>query len=264
MWFTSIIYILAGLGLLFLLRILMDTPTRQEERGFWDISHPFHIRFIKLNSGDKNLAEWAERKKIVSYIPRYWRRVYFSHRDLLMIDDRNYREYTLRNRRRLKKALIYHEDVLDFGGQATFLYNEPRISDRRVVHNRAGSEMSLLHTTDLAKTPILRPSDPKAKTVYISNNVTYIGRSRANDLVLHDHTVEPYHAKILFVLGRAKLINLSKEGTTFVNSKRIEEMYLGNNDEIGFNSQKFYFKQINSVNISAKDKLDEWRLTGGN
>ncbi|MCD6297094.1 MAG: FHA domain-containing protein [Deltaproteobacteria bacterium] len=91
-----------------------------------------------------------------------------------------------------------------------------------------------------------------------------IGRSRNNDLILHDHTVSRHHAEILETKKGYFIGDLGSYNKTTVNGKSIESVFLKHGDKIQLGLTKLSFlestatpdKAGESLIISAED-LDE-------
>ncbi len=69
-----------------------------------------------------------------------------------------------------------------------------------------------------------------------------IGRSPANDIVLHDAKVSRQHAEVQIVGGRFVIVDLESSNGTFVGGKKIAEHTLNPGDEIRIGKTTFVFK----------------------
>ncbi|MCP4754022.1 MAG: FHA domain-containing protein [Proteobacteria bacterium] len=98
-----------------------------------------------------------------------------------------------------------------------------------------------VHGKILKKSPKLIPLEPRAKTFYLTKNITFIGHSEINDLIPKSKAVSPMHSRIERVAGKFKLVDLNSQNGTFVNGRRIDSKFLRDGDEISFESVKYTF-----------------------
>lgn len=94
---------------------------------------------------------------------------------------------------------------------------------------------------------VLVEGDPaRIGTVYqLQDNVTSIGRSAENDIIVSDEAVSSQHAKIRIEDGKFVLYDLVTTNGTFVNGKRIVNQEIKENDEIRLAEKTvFVFKTI--------------------
>ena len=85
-------------------------------------------------------------------------------------------------------------------------------------------------------------------------NVTSLGHSEINDVVLKTDQIALKHAKIIRVGGQYKAQNLSGLEGTFVNNRRIEQRFLRDGDEISIGNYKFKFSIGKNTSNKKHDK----------
>ena len=92
--------------------------------------------------------------------------------------------------------------------------------------------------------PMIRIRGPEGgiSTFSIQQKEVSIGRSRDNDVVLKDHAVSRYHAKLVDTARGYLLTDLGSFNGTEVNRKSIQGVLLNNGDEIGIGHTKILFR----------------------
>lgn len=166
-----------------------------------------------------------------------------------LMEDKNYRNALLVNRRRMRRTLLRNGDVLDLG-DLTLLYRDHRepslIRHASVTPGEGKSQIKF----DRPKGPVrkgvgmLTSDQLTNRPFYLTKNVIYIGRSESNDLTIKSRAVYYRHAKIEKVGGRYKMKDLSILGNTFVNNRRIEQRFLKDGDEISIEMHRFKFQIV--------------------
>ncbi len=166
-----------------------------------------------------------------------------------LMEDKNFRNALLVNRRRVRRTLLKDGDVLDLG-DLTLLYRDNRASPVIRYSPVTPPEGKVQIKFDRPRGPIRRgqpmlvsESQP-ARSFYIAKNLVFIGRSEDNDLVIKSQNVLNRHAKIERIGGRYKLQDLSTGGNTYVNGRRAEQRYLREGDEISFDAHRFKFTLV--------------------
>ena len=176
------------------------------------------------------------------------------HQNSFLLEDKNYKNALLINRRRSHRILLTNDDILDVG-EMVLLYRNPEFSFNNLNRNLDGS---LELTTASAKLkgpvqkgiPILTFLGSQQKIPLIRNMNT-MGTSNTNDIVIESNEVASRHAKIYKVGETWKIQNLHIYETTSVNGRRIDQRFLQDGDEltigdvlIRFNFSKNKFRQI--------------------
>ncbi|MDH4121366.1 MAG: FHA domain-containing protein [Deltaproteobacteria bacterium] len=169
-----------------------------------------------------------------------------------LLEDKNYRNVLLVNRRRVRRTLLKDGDLLDVG-ELTLVYRDIR------VQHHASTSPGESHQVEQEKAylrfhrprgpirkgiPMLIPHQMPNRVYYMTKNMMFIGRSESNDLVVKAANIHLRHAKILRVGGRYKLLDLALAGSTFVNNRRVEQKFLKDGDELAFDLQKFRFQLV--------------------
>ncbi len=166
-----------------------------------------------------------------------------------LMEDKNFRNALLVNRRRVRRTLLKDGDVLDLG-DLTLLYRDHRASPviryspvtppEGKVQIKFGRPRGPIRRG----LPVLVSETQPPRNFYIAKNLVFVGRSEDNDLVIKSQNVLNRHAKIERVGGRYKLQDLSSGGNTYVNGRRVEQRYLREGDEIAFDAHRFKFSLL--------------------
>ena len=186
------------------------------------------------------------------------------HQNSFLLEDKNYKNALLINRRRSHRIVLTNNDILDIG-EMVLLYQNPCLSFDNLNRNLEGSKE--LHAAS-AKikgpvqkgTPILTFLISKQQIPLI-RNLNTIGASNSNDIVVESNEVASRHAKIYKVGQTWKIQNLHIHETTSVNGRRIDQRFLQDGDEVAigdllirFNLSKNKFRQIPRQKIEAVKK----------
>lgn len=163
-----------------------------------------------------------------------------------LMEDKNYRNALLVNRRRVRRTLLRDGDVLDLG-DLTLLYRDNRAS--KIVRfasitpaeGKSQIKFQRLRGPIRRGIPMLVPEQSPGRVFYVTKNKIYIGRSENNDLVIKSRNVYYRHAKLEHVGGRWKLQDLSILGNTYVNNRRVEQRFLKDGDEVAIETHRFKF-----------------------
>ncbi|HUJ76851.1 MAG TPA: FHA domain-containing protein [bacterium] len=166
-----------------------------------------------------------------------------------LMEDKNFRNALLVNRRRVRRTLLKDGDVLDLG-DLTLLYRDNRNSNANRFVPTTPPEGKVVIKFNRVRGPLRRgmPSltaeSQPTRSFFVSKNLVFIGRSEENDLIIKSEHVSARHAKVERVGGRYKLQDLSQSGNTFVNGRRVEVRYLREGDEISIDGQRFKFSFV--------------------
>ena len=187
------------------------------------------------------------------------------HKNSFLLEDKNYKNALLINRRRSHKILLTNEDILDVG-EMVLLYRNPDLSFNNLNRNLDGS-LELPAASAKLKgpvqkgTPILTFLGSQQKIPLIRNMNT-MGTSNSNDIVIESNEVASRHAKIYKVGQTWKIQNLHIHETTSVNGRRIDQRFLQDGDEvtigdvlIKFNLSKTKLRQIPRQKIEITQKI---------
>ena len=157
------------------------------------------------------------------------------HKNSFLLEDRNYKNALLVNRRRSHKILLANDDILDVG-EMVLLYRNPDLSFDYINSNQEGiaelnAESSKIKGPVQKGTPILTFLGSQQKIPLIRNTNT-MGKSNSNDVVIESNEVASRHAKIYKVGETWKIQNLHIHETTSVNGRRIDQRLLQDGDEV--------------------------------
>lgn len=163
------------------------------------------------------------------------------------LEDKNYKNALLINRRRVRRTLLRHGDILDIGEMTLIFLNN-------IDPPKPATELDIQDPVPVYFDKPLGPIRKKIGTLinmgmreeyYLVKNITFIGRSKTNNIVLNSSQIALRHAKIMRVGTQYKLVSLSNQEGTFVNRRRVEQRFLKEGDEISFENCQFRFRMLN-------------------
>lgn len=230
--------------LLFYLGKLTYLPKMEKEPGFRVITVNHVPKFFPLAETTENMepvvtALADKNTNVYSNLAK----ITITHKtNRFLVEDKNFKNSILINRRRSRRSFLHHDDVLDMG-ELTLIYvdpfnQEPRTETEKSKFFRRNSKVTGKVLDNCAT---LIPADSRSKTFFLTKNLTFIGRSDTNDLITKNKMVSLKHAKIERVAGKHKLVDMSSLSGTFVNGRRIEERYLKEGDELTFESVRYRY-----------------------
>jgi len=233
----SLIIISLGLmGLNYYLTNRMPTKVCLNEITNLDQSHK-----IELKKDFKNLYDLFSALGFKMQNQKQYERVLINYNDgYFTLEDKNFKSFCFKNRRRFRKTLLKHEDIIDIGTRA-FIVSDPNREEAPIKRRLKRSNLSKHNLETITNYPILQPLDAKQKPFYIDKNQVYIGRSKSNDLVIRSPNVSVRQAMIQLENGKARIFSLTNEESIYVNGKRIDMCNLQNKDEVAFNNHKYKF-----------------------
>ena len=186
------------------------------------------------------------------------------HQNSFLLEDKNYKNALLIDRRRSHRILLTNDDILDVG-EMVLLYRNPDLSFNNLNRNLDGSLVlppasAKLNGPVQKGTPILTFLGSQQK-IPLVRNLNTVGTSNSNDIVIESNEVASRHAKIYKVGETWKIQNLHIHETTSVNGRRIDQRFLQDGDEvtlgdvlIRFNISKTKFRQMPRQKIEATQK----------
>ena len=189
------------------------------------------------------------------------------HQNSFLLEDKNYKNALLINRRRSHRILLTNDDILDVG-EMVLLYRNPDLSFNNLNRNLDGSLVLPAASAKLKGpiqkgTPILTFLGSHQK-IPLVRNLNTMGTSNSNDIVIESNEVASRHAKIYKVGETWKIQNLHIHETTSVNGRRIDQRFLQDGDEmtlgdmlIRFNISKTKFRQMPRQKIEATEKTQK-------
>ena len=167
------------------------------------------------------------------------------HQNTFVLEDKNYKNALLINRRRSHRTVLCDNDVLDVGEMILLFRNH--VVPAGTIHRPASKDLQLPIVGIIPKgpvqkmTPILTVSGSTQKIPLVRNLIT-IGSSNSNDIIVEGDEVALRHAKIYKVGASWKIQNLLIQETTTVNGRRIDQRFLQDGDEVTVGGIMFKFK----------------------
>ncbi|MBT7809889.1 MAG: FHA domain-containing protein [Deltaproteobacteria bacterium] len=167
------------------------------------------------------------------------------HKNTFVLEDKNYKNALLINRRRSHRTVLCDNDVLDVGEMILIFRNN--VVPAGSIHRPASKDLQLPIVGIIPKgpvqkmTPILTFSGSTQKIPLIRNLIT-IGSSNSNDIIVKGNEVALKHVKIYKVGASWKIQNLLTQETTTVNGRRIDQRFLQDGDEVTVGDSTFKFK----------------------
>lgn len=220
----------------------IDSPgfeiiTDSEKRQFIPLTQKYQqLDFVTKIKTEGSLRLSANLNKVSLSIRRFG----------YLMEDRNFRNALLVNRRRVRRTVLKDGDVLDLG-DLTLIYRDNRIPPLKRHAPVTPPEGKVSIKFERPRGPVRRGTGvliwggQPSRSFYLTQNMMYVGRSEGCDLVIKAKNVEYRHAKIEKVGHRIKLINLSPSGNTYVNNRRVDIRFLKDGDEISFDNHKFKY-----------------------
>ena len=265
--YESLLELAVTFLLVFALRLLQKPKTRTPSGpGFQLLNIGEQGMFIPLKPEVQTLELLSEKNTSKKYrLSANLNRVTLTpHQNSFLLEDKNYKNALLINRRRSHRILLTNDDILDVG-EMVLLYRNPDLSFNNLNRNLDGS-LELPAASAKLKgpvqkgTPILTFLGSQQKIPLI-RNLNTMGTSNSNDIVFESNEVASRHAKIYKVGETWKIQNLHIHETTSVNGRRIDQRFLQDGDEvtlgdvlIRFNISKTKFRQMPRQKIEATQK----------
>ena len=186
------------------------------------------------------------------------------HQNSFLLEDKNYKNALLINRRRSHRILLSNDDILDVG-EMVLLYRKTDLSFNNLNRNLDGS-LELTAASAKIKGPVQKGTPiltflGNQQKIPLVRNLNTLGTSNSNDIVIESNEVSSRHAKIYKVGEIWKIQNLHIHETTSVNGRRIDQRFLQDGDEvtlgdvlIRFNISKTKSRHIHKQKIEATKK----------
>ena len=179
------------------------------------------------------------------------------HQNTFLLEDKNYKNALLINRRRSHRTILCDNDVLDVG-EMILLYCNNDVPDGKIQH-QTRVDLQLPITGVIPKgpvkkgTPILTIAGIQQE-IPLVRNLNTLGTSSSNDVIVVSNEVSLRHAKIYRVGQSWKIQNLLTHETTLVNGRRIDQRFLQDGDEIAIGDIFFKFR-ISKAQMKQVRKL---------
>ncbi|KAK3584284.1 hypothetical protein CHS0354_035365 [Potamilus streckersoni] len=164
----------------------------------------------------------------------------YEPRGITLIDN-NMKNSLYVNRRRFKKVHLKDGDLLEAGDIKLIFIDDEHAYGFNSGIKADRFDRKNLKTRMPEHLPSLVSFDNRKKHTYLTKNLTYIGKSETNDIVLKVRDVGYRHAVIRRISGKYKLTDLTSKSGTYINGKRYDEKFLTHGDEITFDTAKFKF-----------------------
>ncbi len=259
--FYELLLIFCGiiLTLYILWYIMKPKPQIFTEPGFKIINLKNNHYFTPLKSESQSLEFLEDLEVSKSYrLSGNLNRVILSpHKNTFLLEDKNFKNALLINRRRLHRKVLYDNDLLDIG-EMVLLYSNNLFHEKNFQRASHINYQSVYQSTKpkgpIQKcVPFLKVSGSKQEIPLVKNMNT-IGTSKINDIVIESDEVALRHAKINKVGQSWKIQNLQNHENTSVNGRRIDQRFLKEGDEVAIGD--FFFKfSTNKSQIKRQKKI---------
>lgn len=171
------------------------------------------------------------------------------------LEDKNYKNALLINRRRVRRTQLKDSDLLDIG-EMTLIYRNHQAGQFMTQGRDDEEEQTDSNKKEVIEVLVEKPKGPIRKgipqllqedrklEIPLMHNITYFGSSTYNNIILKGQNIAGKHAKISRIGSQYKIQDLGSQEGTYINGRRIEQRFLRDNDEIIIDSVKFKFKFI--------------------
>ena len=232
--------LLLGGVLLLLTAKLRTSRSNSGGQSYFELISP-QVRIRKLVIPEKNSAmsflesvAVAEKLRLPGNVSRVWLK---HDGENLLLEDNNYKNALLVNRRRSKRRVLQHNDILDMG-EVVLRFVSPRTA------RSVASPQTSLYNADFKFSEPEKPRGPLRKDKLVltisgrkgsfplTKNLFFIGESEINDLVIKGEDTYPKHAKIQKIGKLYQIVNLANSDSTQVNGRRISQKFLRDGDAL--------------------------------
>ena len=232
--------LLLGGVLLLLTAKLRTSRSNSGGQSYFELISP-QVRIRKLVIPGKNSAmsflesvAVAEKLRLPGNVSRVWLK---HDGENLLLEDNNYKNALLVNRRRSKRRVLQHNDILDMG-EVVLRFVSPRTA------RSVAPPQTSLYNADFKFSEPEKPRGPLRKDKLVltisgrkgsfplTKNLFFIGESEINDLVIKGEDTYPKHAKIQKIGKLYQIVNLANSDSTQVNGRRISQKFLRDGDAL--------------------------------
>ena len=258
-FFESLLIFCVVLFLLFILWYLSKpNPKIFSVPGFKLININENKNFVNLKSEIQSLEflENLEISKKYRLSGNLNRVILTPHKNTFLLEDKNFKNALLINRRRLHRKVLFNNDLLDIG-EMVLLYSNNLFQNN--FHRESHSNNQSFYLSTKPKGPIqkgvpfLNVSSSKQE-IPLLRNLNTLGTSKINDIVIESNEVALRHAKIYKVGQSWKIQNLQNHENTFVNGRRIDQRLLKEGDEVAIGDFIFKFT-VKKSQIKRQKKI---------
>lgn len=247
------------LGLLGVTGLILWIKKRQEisiieDTGFQIMTPGENFKFIELTEESYNLdfltsIETHGKLRLSANLGKVLLK---ADQGSYFLEDKNYKNALLINRRRVRRTMLRHGDVLDIGEMTLIFLNRKKPVDEELKVEEQDKKPEVTIHYDRPQGPIRKKigmlvDESTRQEYYLTKNVTFIGRSKTNNLVLNSPSIALRHAKLIRVGIQYKLQSLSTHDGSFVNRRRIEQRFLRDGDELSFDNCRFRFHIVHTL-----------------
>ena len=238
------------LGVFIILFLLWYFSKPKQEKidnpGFVLINFKDEKNFIPIKLESQSL-EFLEDLKITKKfrLSANLNRVILSpHSNTFLLEDKNFKNALLINRRRLHRKILFNNDILDIG-EMVLMYKNNLFFDNNINKELSLSYQKVSQTTKpkgpvQKEMPILHVSGSKQE-IMLLRNLNTLGTSKINDIVIESEEIALRHSKIYKVGKSWKIQNLNSNENTFLNGRRIDQRFLKDGDEVAIGDFIFKF-----------------------
>ncbi|MBF0278548.1 MAG: FHA domain-containing protein [SAR324 cluster bacterium] len=164
------------------------------------------------------------------------------------LEDKNYKNALLINRRRVRRTLLRHGDILDIGEMTLIYLNHVKSHS---VEEKKPEHSAIPIYFDKPQGPIRKKigmliDETSRQEYHLVKNITFIGRSKTNNVVLDSPHIALKQAKIVRIGVQYKLHSLNTQEGSFVNRRRVEQRFLKDGDEISFDTCRLRFRIVHN------------------
>lgn len=166
------------------------------------------------------------------------------HLNTFLLEDKNYKNALLINRRRSHRMVLSNDDVLDVG-EMILLYRNPNVSGDN-IQRQVDGKLYLPASSVKPKGPVQKGTPILShiggqQDYPLVRNLNTLGTSNSNDIIIESDEVALRHAKIYKVGETWKIQNLHIHEITSVNGRRIDQRLLQDGDEVTVGDVSFKF-----------------------
>ena len=243
------LFFLVLLGIVTLLWLISkkQKSSSPQEIGFQVLNQEEEL-FIPLDKNEYTLdflstLPWNTKFRLSSNLNR----VHLTLQEqTYFLEDKNYKNALLVNRRRTHKVKLKEGDILDIG-ELTLLFQNPL--SKKTTNEIAEKDQNTIVPpyADRIKGPIRKGMgiliDEVTKQEFpLTKNIMYLGNSKMNDIVMKEDTIGARHAKIVKIGKQFKFIDLGSPEGSSINYRKAEQRFLRTGDEIAISQYRFRFR----------------------
>ncbi|MBS1254413.1 MAG: hypothetical protein MAG581_00207 [Deltaproteobacteria bacterium] len=245
---TESLLVFAGIILLKFVLWVLQKPRVSTPSGpvFQLLNLGEHGLLIQLKSEVQTLELLSKIKTSKKYrLSANLNRVTLTpHLNTFLLEDKNYKNALLINRRRSHRMALCNDDILDVG-EMILLYRNPNVSGNNIQRLDDG-KLFLPSSSIKPKGPVQKGTPiltliGSQQDFPLVRNLNTLGKSKSNDIIIESDEIALRHVKIYKVGETWKIQNLNINETTSVNGRRIDQRLLQDGDEVTVGDVSFKF-----------------------